>query len=253
VSALLDRAAVSRYVVGGSSLLAIGSRDVLFAGYYRSGTTWTRLVLANLIALNELDGRDVEPILNDVMPELGVNSLFRRWPYRTTPRVIKTHRRYSPLFGRARSFGIIRDPRDVMVSRYHKRHDRWQDFGSSFGAFIRDPRFGLEDWWAHYLSWRDHWLLTLRYEDLLADPQDGFGRLIDVLGVAPGEGTLEAAIDRTDFRRLQAAERRRNPDAPEGALHYRAGSAGQWARYFDDDDLAYYRSVAARYDPNLYP
>lgn len=253
MTALLDRAAVSRYLVGGSSLLAIGSRDVLLAGYYRSGTTWTRLFLANLIALTELDGRDVEPILNDVMPELGVNSLLRRWPYRTTPRVIKTHRRHSPVFRRARSFGIIRDPRDVMVSRYHKRRDRWQDFASSFSVFIRDPRFGLEDWWAHYLSWRDHWLLTLRYEDLLAHPKEGFARLVDVLGIVVDEGTLEAAIERADFRRLQAAELRRNPDAPEGALHFRAGSAGQWARYFDDDDLEYYRSVAARHDARLYP
>jgi hypothetical protein len=248
-----EASAISRYVLGGSSLLALRKTDFIFAGYYRSGTTWTRIVLANLISLNELGGRDVDEILNDVMPELGVNSLFRPWSHPTTPRVIKTHRRYSPLFRRARSFGVIRDPRDVMVSRYHKRRDRWGDFASSFGEFIRHPRFGLEDWLGHYASWREHWVLTLKYEDLLEDPHREFARLVEALGVVCPDEMLSEAIERSSFRSLQLAERQRKPSVSEGALHFRSGSSGQWETYFDDDDLAYYRELAAKYDVGIYP
>jgi hypothetical protein len=70
--------------------------------------------------------------------------------------------------------------------------------------------------------------------------------------VCPDE-MLSEAIERSSFRSLQLAERQRKPSVSEGALHFRSGSSGQWETYFDDDDLVYYRELAAKYDVSIYP
>ncbi len=242
-----------RYVRGAVGVMAFREGDFLLAGYHRSGTTWVRLVLCNIISLTELDGRDVDPILNDMMPGLGVKNLLKTYPYRTLPRVIKTHRPYTPLFRRVPAIGVIRDPRDVMVSRYHRRRYRWGDFDGSFGEFIRHPKFGLERWFRHYASWRDRWIDTFKYEDMLRDPSGEFRRLLRVLGASGVPApTLNEALARSSFERVQRAERARKPDAEDGALHFRSGSSGQWLGYFGPSDLDLFYRLAKSYGVSVY-
>lgn len=237
-----------RYLLFGAGLLALRKGDFLLAGFPRSGTTWTRHVLCNLISLNEWHGREVESVLNATMPALGASSLFRPWPHPTIPRVIKTHHRYSPLFRDLPSISIIRDPRDVMVSRYHLIRDNRGELGEPFGLFIRDRRYGLENWFRHYTSWRPHWKVTLRYEDMLADPHREFSRLLGSLGVTCHDGMLDEAIARSSFQSLQSSEKQRKPAATQDGLFFRSGSSGQWRDYFDEDDRAYYLELTTRYD-----
>jgi estrone sulfotransferase len=242
-----------RSLLFGAGLLALRKDDYLLAGFPRSGSTWTRHVLCNLISLNEWNGREVESILNATMPALGATNLFRPWPHRTIPRVIKTHHRYSPLFRSIPSISIIRDPRDVMVSRYHLIRDKRDEFGEPFGRFIRDRRHGLENWFRHYTSWRPHARLELRYEEMLADPHREFTRLLGTLGVTSHAGMLDEAIVRSSFESLQSAEKQRKPSVHEDGLFFRSGSSGQWHGYFDEDDRAYYLGLATKYDVRAYP
>jgi hypothetical protein len=242
-----------RYLLFGTGLLALRKDDFLLAGFPRSGSTWTRHVLCNLISLNEWNGRDVESVLNATMPALGANNLFRRWSHPTMPRVIKTHHLYSPLFRNLPTISIIRDPRDVMVSRYHLIRDQRDEFAEPFDRFIRDRRHGLENWFRHFSSWRPHSKLVLRYEDMLADPDREFARLLGTLGVTCPDGMLEEAISRSSFRSLQSAEKQRKPSVRQDGLFFRSGSSGQWHDYFGEDDRAYYLELAARYDVRAYP
>ena len=248
-----SHSSAERYLLLGSGLLALRKDDFLLAAFPRSGTTWTRHVLCNLISLNEWNGRDVESVLNATMPALGANNLFRRWSHPTMPRVIKTHHRYSPLFRNPSTISIIRDPRDVMVSRYHLIRDNREELAEPFGRFIRDRRHGLETWFRHFSSWRPHSKLILRYEDMLADPHREFARLLGTLGVTCRDGLLVEAIARSSFRSLQSAEKQRKPSVSQDALFFRSGSSGQWHDYFDEDDRAYYLELAAMYDIGAYP
>lgn len=241
-----------RSLLFGAGLLALRKDDYLLAGFPRSGSTWTRHVLCNLISLNEWNGREVESVLNVTMPALGASNLFRPWPHRTMPRVIKTHHRYSPLFRSIPSISIIRDPRDVMVSRYHLIRDKRDEFGEPFGRFIRDRRHGLENWFRHYTSWRPHAKLELRYEEMLADPHREFTRLLGTLGVTCHAGMLDEAIARSSFKSLQSAEKQRKPSVHQDGLFFRSGSSGQWHGYFDEDDRAYYLELATKYDVRAY-
>ena len=114
-------------------IVGIRNNDVLLASFPRSGNTWMRFLLCNLISLCEWDGKRVDfPLLNKTMPEFGVNNLLDEWSHATIPRVIKTHKSFLPIFRNKRSVGIIRDPRDVMVSYYHYMKDRYQINTSTF-------------------------------------------------------------------------------------------------------------------------
>jgi estrone sulfotransferase len=244
---------IARSIRFGSGLLALRGEDFLLASYPRSGSNWTRLVLCNLISLNEWDGKDVVPLLSATMPALGTNNLLRPWPHQTIPRVIKTHRPYSPLLGRVRSIGLIRDPRDVMVSRYHLRRDKKDMATGSFGRFIRHPRHGLESWFKHYASWQGHWTIAVKYEDMLAETDREFTRMLDSLGVRCSDEMLTEAIARSSFRNLQQAEKQRKPTAGKDGLFYRSGSSGQWPKYFTEEDLDLYSRLAEKYDARIYP
>lgn len=247
-----SRSLARRYALLATGLLALRKDDFLLSGFPRSGTTWTRHVLCNLISLNEWNGAEVESVLNETMPALGANDLFRPWPHATMPRVVKTHHRYSPLFRKLPSVSIIRDPRDVMVSRYHLIRDKRGESEEPFDRFIRDGRHGLESWFKHFVSWRPHSTLVLRYEDMLGDPHREFGRLLDTLGVDRRD-VLDEAIVRSSFRSLQLAEKRRKPSVPDDGLFFRSGSSGRWRERFGDDDLAYYLELAEKYDVREYP
>lgn len=247
-----SRSPARRYVLLATGVLALRRDDFLLTGFPRSGTTWTRHVLCNLISLNEWDGAEVESVLNETMPALGANDLSRPWPHVTMPRVVKTHHRYSPLLRKPRSVSLIRDPRDVMVSRYHLIRDKRGESEGPFDEFIRDGRQGLESWFKHFVSWRPHSKLVLRYEDMLADPHLEFGRLLDTLGVDRRDEMLAEAIARSSFRSLQLAEKRRKPTVPEDGLFFRSGSSGRWRERFSEDDLNYYHELATKYDVGEY-
>ena len=254
VSALAElRSPARRYVLLATGLLALRKGDFLLAGFPRSGTTWTRHVLCNVISLNEWNGREVESVLNATMPALGANDLFRPWPHATMPRVVKTHHRYSPLFRNLHSISIIRDPRDVMVSHYHLIRDKRDEVVEPFHLFIRDRRHGLENWFKHYSSWRPRSGLVLRYEDMLANPHREFSHLLDALGVDHHDDILHEAIARSSFRTLQSAEKQRKPSVPQDGLFFRSGSSGQWRDRFSEEDLAYYLDLAAKYHVGEYP
>lgn len=75
-------------------------------------------------------------------------------------------------------------------------------------ASIVPERWG--SWHEHLISWlaarETHRVLTVRYEDLLQDPQAGFALLARHAGLVFSEGQLQQALQHTRFERLQAEE-----------------------------------------------
>lgn len=226
---------------------------MLLASFPRSGNTWVRLFLCNLISMREWGGREVDfPLLNETMPELGVSNLLARWPHRTIPRVVKTHQRYRFVFGRKPSIGIIRDPRDVMVSYYHFLRDRKGTYNDSFGEFVRHPRYGLPSWFAHYTSWRDRWAVVARFEDMVEDTPREFRRILVVLDVELSDEDVHQAVARSSIGGMRRAESRATSVTRDEARFARSGASGQWKAYFSDEDIAYYLELANRFDAHVY-
>lgn len=252
LTALPTRAKLSLFYLLGFA--GLRREDVFLVSYPRSGNTWMRFLLCNLVSLCHWEGRPIDfTLLNKTMPELGVNSLLRSWPYSAIPRVVKTHRPYTPLFRRQRAIGIIRDPRDVMVSFYHYAQDRKGIYHGTFGDFIRSPRFGLTRWFQHYHSWAAHWSLVVRYEELSKDPVSEFNRVLAELGVTYPDSLVREAVSRATIAGIRQAEKVPTT-APAGqSVFARSGASQQWVDYFTEEDLAYYHALSEKFGVFLYP
>lgn len=229
------------YILG---LLGLRESDIILSSFPRSGSTWVRLIFCHLIDEREsLEKKVTYRTLNEVMVELGANNLLPAWKYKNLPRVVKTHLPYRPLFKRCRgAIGIIRNPRDVMVSYYHFKKDRLQEYDSGFPDFIRDPNLGLRAWFKHYQSWKDRWDLMIRYEDLLEDDFPEVQKMLDWMEVDVPDSMIKKALDRSalpEMQKLEGQEKRKKQ-----ARMVRSGKERQWPAYFTSQDLAYFKRLA---------
>ena len=169
---------------------------------------------------------------------------------RNQPAFVKTHEAYR-LPGASARFPqaaggvvyLVRNPLDVACSYAHHQNwsldriTRWMDdptaeLGISGGIFELLPE-PMTTWSGHVTGWTEQTDLPLhvaRYEDLLADPQAGFGKIVRFAGLAWDDRRLGRAIKHSTFSRLQAQEREsgfseKQPTAPS---FFRVGVAGSW-------------------------
>lgn len=168
------------------------------------------------------------------------------------PLFIKVHDAFSrdshgePVFPPDVSIGaiyLVRDPRDVAVSyTHHKGHGDFertvkglnsptQSLGGYGRPQLRQWTYG---WSGHYRSWHDQQdipVLTVRYEDMLADTARELGRMAQFLGLptADDPALLAAAVDASRFDRLQSLETQQGfSERPEASRSFfRSGKAGE--------------------------
>ena len=245
------------------------------ASYPKSGNTWTRNFLHNLIHVRA-GGDDAPHDINKMM-ERSTWELFAK-PYEeilgkpietcerteiaaTRPQVqqqladnangvafVKTHHalvldRGHPTINFDVTSGaiyIVRNPLDVAISYAHH-------MGGTVDEAIRQmAEDGLEtpvnekvvyevygSWSQHVESWtrKPHrTIYIMRYEDMLADPEQTFGALARHLLIKPSKQELLRAIELSSFENLQAQETdkgfREKPDKAE--RFFRVGKSDQW-------------------------
>jgi hypothetical protein len=233
-----------------TGVAGIGSEDIILASYPRSGSTWVRFVLYHLIDLTEGIDRQLDfDTLDEVMVELGGKNLLESWDYQVLPRFIKTHHNYKRLFQRAGgTVGIIRDPRDVMVSFYHFHKDNSGKYQGDFSSFLRNPRWGLKNWFEHYLSWDDHWDFVLKYQSLRSDTAGEISRLFEYLGLEIKHEIMQKAVERSSFSRIHKMETELEDPLDDNSRMARKGTIGQWEDYFQEEDLNYYQHLWRSFD-----
>lgn len=239
---------LKRVICYATGFAGLRDDDIILSSFPRSGNTWMRFLLCNLISLNEWEGENVNfPLLNRVMPELGANNLLAPWKWNTLPRIVKTHRRYISFFSKSQAIGIVRDPRDVMVSYFHYAYNRKGLFIGSFSEFIRSEKWGLPAWFTHYSSWKEHWMLTIQYEDLKMDTYHELERLLGVLNLKLPPVTLQQAIERSKANRVGQMDLSLL-NSKDSARFVRNTSIDQWQDYFNEQDISYFNILAANFD-----
>ena len=136
---------------------------------------------------------------------------------------------------------LLRDPRDIAVS-YSRHLGRPID---ETIAFMADPAAAtggtdvkvyerLSSWSVHVHFWTrspNPRLLIMRYEDMVARPEEAFGAVIRFLGDEPPSDRLARAIRFSAFDELSRQERvhgfgERPPEAV--APFFRSGTPGEW-------------------------
>ena len=159
---------------------------------------------------------------------------------------------------RYRSFFVLRDPRDVVVSAYFsilKSHSlnpnverlrpelerRSQADGLHYTVDLLD-QLGLfaaqRSWCEHVAS--DPCVQIFRYEDLAEDDRLFLSRLFDWLGIMIPAREFDALCERHAFGRHANG---REPGQENASSHYRKGVAGDWRNYFDENLKTQFMSV----------
>src|SRR5260370_2326170 len=93
--------------------LAVYPDDTFVVSYPRSGNTWTRFLIANLVFPSEsVTFTNIERLIPDTSSQS--NRALKRTP---RPRIIKSHEYFDPRYRRV--LYIVRDPRDLVLSYYN--------------------------------------------------------------------------------------------------------------------------------------
>ena len=203
---------VANYLLGtdiAGRNLRVFPDDTFIASYPRSGNTWTRFLIANLMHPERpVTFANIEKIIPDTSA-LSSRQL-KRVP---RPRLLKTHEYFEPRYRKV--IYLVRDPRDVVVSLYNfRRKYRSVDDSYPIERYVAE-RFLPGDldvsWGEHVGSWlatrmNQPGFLLVRYEDLLQDPSRELSRLAGFLGITARREALSQAIERSSANRLRQLE-----------------------------------------------
>jgi hypothetical protein len=230
--------------------ISIFPDDVFLTSYPRSGNTWTRFLVGNLVYQNEpVTFLNVERLVPDMYKtaDFWLRRLAR-------PRILKSHECFDPRYPKV--IYIVRDPRDVAVSNYHwEMKLRSIPEGYPMEKFV--PEWMNRRFWPRIGSWADHvtsWLRTregsggfllLQYEKLKQDPARELARVAHFLGLEATPGRLDRAIE------LSSAKNMRNLERTQGAQwvattltrhdkpFVRNADAGGWRSVLPGETVAY--------------
>jgi Sulfotransferase domain len=201
---------LTRRVQPGMSL-KVRSDDTFLVSYPKSGNTWLRFLIANLLHPDPPVGLLEADCL---IPSVDAKSK-KFFDDMKSPRVIKSHFSFIPAYKRV--IYVVRDPRDVVMSQYHYQIKRGVlEQGSGLDAFV--GRF-LKGEVCPYGSWGDNvgsWTATrrddpnfllLRYEDMLADVTSGAAKISNFLGFGQDASRIATAVERSSLENMRKVEK----------------------------------------------
>lgn len=253
---------ISKVKVYAKNILALNQDDVFLVSFPKSGNTWVRFYLCNLInnipASHFTDDVISFKVLDETMPELNQNDLAEPWPHKGFPRIIKTHLAYKSILGKRRSILIVRDPRDVMVSyfKFETTKTTPRFTGNNISEFIKHPKFGVEVWCRHLLSWQKHSAMIIKYEDLKERDTEIFAAMNKFLGVAVDEDIFLRSVNQSRFENIKKIEEAKGMTDPlKGGSNFkfaRSGKTGQWKDMLNENDVQYISDTLKKFSINLY-
>lgn len=247
---LLGRKTAGRY-------LTVFPDDVFLVSYPRSGNTWTRFLIGNLVRQDEpLTFKNVEARIPEIY--LSPDRVLRRLP---RPRMLKSHECFDPRYKRI--IYVVRDPRDVAVSYYHYAIKiKWIDPDCGMEQFV--PRliageFDVRAGWA--ASWSDHvmsWvslrnemqgLLLLRYEDMIQNTEHELSRVARFLNLELTPERLARAVQLSsadhmrNLEKKEAHEWQLTQNTRQDKPFVRAATSGGWEQALSAASVAMIESA----------
>jgi len=206
--------------------------DIFFGSYPRSGSTWTRFVLYEILTGREASFEAVNSTLR------GVQRLSHGIPLLPGGgRLVGSHEQYRGKYRRA--LYLVRDGRDVLLSEYAYLTSLGlyrKDFDQFVAGFVgaRGKVNGFGPWQRHANSWLDSPIagttsfLLVQYEALRRNPESSFQRICDFLGIRVNLDTIQRALTSNSISQMREKERR-TPQLPSGKDTFvRSGSVEGW-------------------------
>jgi hypothetical protein len=192
---------------------AVYPDDTFVVSYPRSGNTWTRFLIANLMHPSEVVSfANIERLIPDTSSQS--NRALKRTPH---PRIVKTHQYFDHRY--RKMIYIVRDPRDVALS-YYDFHRKYRHIKDSYSLeawvddFVRGKLISADwgSWGENVASWlytrgASPDFLLLRYEDMVENTQEELARIAGHLGIEATPERLSGAIERSSADRMRELEK----------------------------------------------
>lgn len=235
--------------------LGLKPEDVFLASYPRSGSTWLRFMLFEILSGEDPGFRKLEDRLPEIQWHRGIRPILP-----SGGRLIKTHEQYRKEYTRA--VLLVRDLRDVMLSCYARAAEAGLaqlvskgDFDSFLLSVMKGKALQEGSWQAHTRSWlespiaKSGNLMVVRYEDLRRDPERVIGQLLQFVGIKPEAIVIRKAIADNTLQQMRAKEDQARKAGEQSVLlgphkssredgrFVRKGSVGGWRDKLTDDQL----------------
>jgi hypothetical protein len=234
--------------------LTVYPDDTFLVSFPRSGNTWTRFLVCNLINPDDpIDFARLESRIPEIydVPDRKLRAFPR-------PRVIKSHECFDPRYKKI--IYIVRDPRDVFISYYEFQLKRrvisdncdLKEFLPRFMASEVEPKTG--SWRDHVVSWTatrggDRNFLLLRYEDMLADTQQESTKIAAFLGIDTNPDRIARAVALSSADRMRKLERdqsnqwKETKNTRQDKPFVRKAGSGGWKSVLPDQCVAQIESA----------
>jgi len=223
--------------------------DILLASYPKSGNTWIRFLLANLLFPDqEIGFGNLHKFILD--PDATTQRDFVHAP---RPRIIKTHGPFDARYRRV--ICVVRDPRDVALSQYHYLR-KLRRIGDDFPLDQFITEFLAGDLKRKPGSWGENvgsWLAArsahpgfflVRYEDLLANTANELMRVARFAGFTATSDLIARAIGRSSADRMRENEKKQGQRSTlikgsrEDISFVRAAKSGGWRTEVPEPQVA---------------
>lgn len=222
--------------------------DSLIVSYPRSGSTWLRFLIGNLIQRDRaVSFHEIERVI----PDIHVNS--RRYINGIPrPRLLKSHEYFDPRYRKV--VYLVRDPRDVALSYYrYYRKLRVIPDGYPMNLYIASFLSGEMQSWG---SWGENvgsWIgargqvpdfILIRYEDLLIRTKDQLSKVTEFLNIPCNDDDLNRTVELSSAERMRDLEKSEGRDwvtirgSREDLPFIGKASSGQWRTELDQASVS---------------
>lgn len=210
----------------------------LIAAYPRSGSTWLRTMLVNVL---HPEANSNPEIFNRVIPGISITHFLHAYTSKNKPQIFSSHSQYYRGLKR-RTVYVLRDGRDSVLSLFRYSTTRMgieMDFEDWFGQYAG----GYVRWDEHVRSWltvgqrelKDD-LLIVRYEDLRRDTFSELKKVCEFLNINYSKDLLINSIDNASVANMKKWERDTlGEPATENASFYRGGKLNEWVSLLTEE------------------
>lgn len=258
------RRQLERWLRGRTEYHRLREADVVIVSYPKSGRTWLRVLLSRYFQLryrideSSVLGFDNFHLMDDRIPKILFthDNYLRDYTGEGETRVS---------FRDKRMVLLVRSPQDVVTSSYFqwkfrtgeakKKLNQLPPHGAEISMFdfamtrtIGLPRIvGFLNEWSRELSGIRE-ILVVRYEDLLADSEREFGRIIEFVDGPADRSLIGEVVDFASVSKSRSREAQSQLSTRMGKLRpgehanpdsykVRRAKVGGYRNYFDDDEL----------------
>jgi len=215
----------------------LDENDAFIASYPRSGNTWLRFVLFDVLVSGQTSGFNE---VNHIVAEVGLHGPAQP----LLPgggRLVKTHEAYRKQYNKA--IYLVRDVRDVVLSEFaYQKALGWipDNFELFMYQFVRGEVNPFTPWHRHVPGWvesplaRTSNFLLIRFEEMKKNTEATVNQVLDFLGVVVDPEHVRLAIANNSLKRMQEKEQsqpqlsKAAPTGPEETRFIRSGSSGGW-------------------------